>query len=108
MTTTIADLVPYYKYIVNIKDGSKDDVFIGRPSKYSNPFYHQEFSRAKFKVETRKEAIAKFEEMVMADEELIKDIKENLKGKVLGCYCWPAFCHGLILARIANEDSSID
>lgn len=79
------------------------DVYIGRPSKYGNPFSHKEKSLAQFQVESRQEAIEKYEQWIQTQPELIADVKQNLKGKILGCWCRPASCHGDILARIANE-----
>ena len=38
------------------------DVYIGRPSKWGNPFSHKEGTAAEFKVDSRKQAIEKFEE----------------------------------------------
>ena len=70
------------------------DVFIGRPSKWGNPW----------KVGydgTREEVIKRYEHYIL-DSELIHDVPE-LRGKVLGCYCSPKPCHGDILVRLANE-----
>jgi hypothetical protein len=36
---------------------------------------------------------------------MIKKIKKELRGKVLGCFCSPKLCHGHILAWIANEEN---
>jgi hypothetical protein len=75
---------------------NKHDVYIGRPSKWGNPY---EIGRDG----NREEVIAKYEKWLMTQPELLKDIKRDLKGKVLGCWCSPNACHGDILARIANE-----
>lgn len=80
------------------------DVYIGRPSKWGNPYSHQEDTLAQFKVETRAEAIDKYEAWVRSQPEMMLAIKTELKGKVLGCFCSPARCHGHILAWIANEE----
>ncbi len=80
------------------------DVYIGRPSKYGNPWSHEEGTLAEFKVETRAEAIEKYEEWVRSQPEMIAMIKRELKGKVLSCWCSPKLCHGHILAWIANEE----
>ena len=34
---------------------------------------------------------------------LRKNIKANLKGKVIACWCAPLQCHADIIASIANE-----
>jgi len=74
----------------------KFDVYIGRPSIYGNKF---EIG----KDGTREEVIAKYEAWVLGKPELIRLIKQELRGKVLGCWCKPKACHGDVLARIANE-----
>jgi hypothetical protein len=72
------------------------DVYIGRPSKWGNPFILG-------KDGTREEVIRKYEEWLQTKPELIEAAKVELKGKRLGCYCHPRPCHGHVLARIANE-----
>jgi len=70
------------------------DVYIGRGSKWGNPYKIGEDG-------TREEVIAKYETYIMNKPKLLADIHE-LKGKVLGCYCKPKGCHGDILARLAE------
>ena len=77
------------------------DVYIGRPSKWGNPFSHKEGTSAEFKVDSRKQAIEKFEEYLISNKSLQSDLHE-LKGKVLGCWCYPKACHGDILAKWAD------
>ncbi len=73
------------------------DVYIGRPSKWGNPF----------KLSThggRGECVTLYREWIFKPEQekLRKEIITELKGKVLGCYCYPNPCHGDILAEISN------
>ena len=79
------------------------EVYIGRGSKWGNPWTHLplEGTQAQWHVETREEAIQAYERYLL-DSELIHDLHE-LKGKVLGCHCKPQLCHGDILARLANQ-----
>ena len=77
------------------------DVYIGRPSKWGNPFSHLPTAHARWKVDTREEAIAKFEVWIKTQPHLMRALPE-LKGKVLGCWCSPKACHGDVLARLAN------
>ena len=77
------------------------DVYIGRPSKWGNPFTHKAGTRAEFVVPTRREAVAKYEEYIRASP-LMEDIVE-LDGKILGCWCKPQSCHGDVLVRILDE-----
>lgn len=91
------------KWVVHCK---KDpfDVYIGRGrgSQWGNPFSHQEGTQARFKVNTREEAIAHFREWLLRQPELVERAKRELKGKVLGCWCHPKACHGDVLAEVAN------
>lgn len=77
------------------------DVYIGRPSKWGNPYSHKENTLAEFKVKSRKEAIEKYESYLLSNPVLMNSIGE-LKGKTLGCWCKPKSCHGDILAKYAN------
>lgn len=81
------------------------DVFVGRPSKYGNPFSAK---KSKFEVEkcaTAEEAVAKFERWFLNQEDLVALARAELKNKVLGCFCDPQEpCHGRVIARIVDED----
>jgi hypothetical protein len=70
-------------------------VYIGRPSKFGNPFVIG-------KDGTRPEVIAKFEAYILSNPELMDALKE-LRGKDLVCYCAPQACHGDVLMRLANK-----
>ena len=70
------------------------DVYIGRPSEWGNPYEIGPDG-------TREEVIALFEASLTSLRK--HQIKEELKGKILGCWCAPKPCHGDVLARIANE-----
>ena len=89
--------------VVHCKKDSYD-VYIGRPSKWGNPFTHikDKKTQAKFVVETRKESIENYREWILSQPELLKDLPE-LKGKVLGCWCKPKSCHGDILVELINK-----
>ena len=78
------------------------DVYIGRGSKWGNPFSHKEGTLAEHVVGSREEAIAKYEEYLLSNQELVYSLPE-LKGKVLGCWCKPKACHGDVLLRMANS-----
>lgn len=83
------------------------DYYIGRPSILSNPFSHKKSKYAKYFVDTRKEAISKYEDYFYSKlksdikfkneiDKLIKFYKE--KGKInLICFCKPKPCHGDII-----------
>ena len=81
--------------VLNKRISSKG-VYIGRPSKWGNPFViGADGSRA--------EVVRKFEEYLKSNPMLMEAAKKELKGKDLVCFCAPLACHGDILSRIANE-----
>jgi hypothetical protein len=89
---------PYKKYVVHCKK-SEYDVYVGRPSKWGNPF---EIG----KDGTREEVVAKYKNWILSNKELLSQISE-LKNKKLGCWCSPKLCHGEILAELANSNNII-
>lgn len=78
------------------------DVYIGRPSPFGNPFSHKQGTAAEFYVETRDEAIDKYEEWIRGRPELLAKLPD-LIGKALGCWCKPKRCHGDVLVKLVNE-----
>jgi hypothetical protein len=74
----------------------KFDIYVGRPTKWGNPF---EIG----KDGDRKEVINKYREYLLSSPELMSDLHE-LKDKILGCWCAPKACHGDVLAYWANKD----
>lgn len=90
------------RLVVNRRRTARFDVYVGRPSIWGNPFSHeQEGTLAAHLVATRAEAIAKFEEYLLASPDLMTRLHE-LRGRVLGCWCAPLPCHAEVLARYAN------
>lgn len=87
--------------IVNRKIGGFD-IYIGRPSKWGNPFSHKEGTLAQFLVKNRQEALAKYREYILSNDALLNSLPE-LEGKILGCWCKPKKCHGDVLIEIINE-----
>jgi uncharacterized protein DUF4326 len=71
------------------------EVYIGRPSKWGNPFIIG-------KDGGRQEVIAKYEIWVKTQPQLMNALPE-LRGKVLGCWCSPMSCHGDVLVKLANQ-----
>ncbi len=78
------------------------DIYIGRGSKWGNPFSHKDGTLAKFRVGSRKEAIEKYEEWIKAQPHLMESLHE-LKDKTLGCWCKPQSCHGDVLKKLADS-----
>lgn len=83
-----------HQLVVNIKV-SGCDVYVGRPSKWGNPF--------KLKRETdRALVLEQYREYLSGRDDLLAALPE-LRGKVLGCYCAPLDCHADIIAELANS-----
>lgn len=82
------------KNVVHCKK-AKFDVYIGRPSKWGNPFVIG-------KDGSREEVIRKYEEWIRKNPKLLRELGE-LKGKVLGCWCSPLSCHGEVLVKLVQE-----
>lgn len=91
----------------NVVHCKKDiyDVYIGRPSKWGNPFTHIQNDKtlAKYIVGSRQEAIQAYREWLTNGEGkyLLNDLSE-LKDKVMGCWCKPNSCHGDVLSELLN------
>lgn len=91
----------------------KNTVYVGRPSKWGNPFLigTPDLINGKWKPTTSQRAFEKFDEWfnllwinrvnnLMEGKYPIK----NLKGKNLACWCpLDQFCHADILLKIANS-----
>lgn len=88
--------------VVNIRTGARYDVYIGRPSKWGNPFSHHTYLPAPFRCATREEAIERYEMYVRSNPHLLACLHE-LKNMVLGCHCHPLPCHGDVLAKLVDE-----
>lgn len=81
------------------------DIYVGRPSKWGNPFTHlHDFTQAKFKVNTREDAIESYHIWITEGDgkHLLDDLHE-LEGKVLGCWCKPKACHGDVLIDLIEK-----
>lgn len=80
------------------------DVYIGRPGPWGNPFSSRSGTLAAFRVAFREEAIWEYEKWLLAQPGLVAKVRQELRGKTLGCWCAPQLCHGEVLARIADSD----
>lgn len=84
--------------VVNVRTDSYD-IFIGRPSKWGNPFVIG-------KDGNRGEVVKKYETHFLAalqkGDITIEELRD-LDGKTLGCFCKPEMCHGDIIAKVAEE-----
>lgn len=78
------------------------DVYIGRPSKWGNPFSHKEGTLAQFKVATVQDAVEEYRKWIVKQPDLMNDLDE-LRGMTLGCWCKPGPCHGDVLMELAER-----
>jgi len=63
---------------------NKYDIYIGRPSKWGNPF--------KIGIDgSRQEVISMYKVWILEQPKLMNSINE-LRGKILGCWCKPGEC----------------
>lgn len=72
-------------------------VYIGRPSKWGNPFVIDRDG-------TREEVIAKYEGWVRSQPALMAAIPSEIKDHVCGCWCAPKPCHGDVLVKLADAE----
>lgn len=84
--------------------------YIGRPSKFGNPYSSKKDTIAKYSVSTKEEAIEYYEKY-LHESGLINDIGE-LQGKILVCWCINSnkyikdqeiVCHGQILQKYLQK-----
>lgn len=87
--------------MVNIKDTDAPfDIYIGRGNKWGNPFRIGRDG-------TREEVIEKYRKWIVKNKKLMSCLHE-LKGKTLGCYCWPLPCHGDVLISLLKRQKNKD
>ena len=78
----------------------KFDVYVGRPTKWGNPFVIGVNGN-------REQVIELYKNWLLRQPELVEEAKKHLRGKVLACWCAPAPCHGDVLASVANEEPEV-
>jgi len=79
--------------VVNCRSEPFDE-FIGRPTRWRNPFHIGPDG-------PREQVIAKYRSWLIRQPTLLRSVQE-IRGKVLGCYCAPLPCHGDVLAELAD------
>lgn len=87
--------------VVNIRGKGRRacDVYIGRPSKWGNPFkIGRDGNRETVIDRYRGYLVSKVNEGSITLSDLA-----GLSGKRLGCYCAPEPCHGDVLADLADQ-----
>lgn len=75
-------------------------VKVARPSKWGNPYKTSECR------EGAAGAVRAFRVLVESEPETVEQIRRDLRGKNLACYCpLRATCHADVLLELANKDS---
>ncbi len=72
-----------------------DRVYVGRPSKWGNPFVIGRDG-------TRDEVIAKYRAWILGQPALLAALGA-LRGKNLVCWCTPERCHAEVLMELAHR-----
>lgn len=93
--------------VLNKRDISEDEYlrllnegntrYVGRPGKWGNPYKMGS-------EQTRKECVELYRVWAL---EHIEEIRKELKGKDLICWCAPEVCHADVLLEIANEEARL-
>jgi hypothetical protein len=86
--------------VVNVKSGAFYHIYIGRAnarygllaSPFANPFTIGRDG-------TRADVLHKYKEHILSSPDLLV-LLPALKGKILGCWCKPAPCHGDVLVEL--------
>jgi len=81
-----------------------DAVYVGRPSKWGNPFRMNDplLPAGLSRMGKRRAVIAQYKEWLPKQADLMKALPE-LKGKDLVCWCAPLPCHADVLLELANK-----
>ena len=75
-----------------------DAVYVGRPSRFGNPFVIGEHGDRAEVIEAHRRWLAETDE----GRAVAEAAREDLRGKDLVCYCHPEACHADTLLEIAN------
>ena len=84
--------------VINIRDtpsnwrADNSFVYVGRPSFWGNPYRVHQYG---------KKAIQLYREKALTSN--ILSLIYELRGKKLVCHCGPEYCHGNVLADMANN-----
>ncbi len=77
--------------VVNVKTCTTPYQYIGRGSKWGNPFIIPRDGN-------RNQVCLKYRDYLLSNQELLDSLPELVAdGRDLGCYCAPQLCHGNIL-----------
>lgn len=81
----------------------KDAIYVGRPTKWGNNYSHLRSNvPGIITVKDRMEAIERYTMDIKQDPSFLKQVRDELWGRDLVCWCAPKPCHADILLLIAN------
>lgn len=80
------------KRLSGMPDGA---VYIGRPSKWGNPFVIGRDG-------SREEVVQRYRDYILSSPSLLSALPE-LRGRNLVCWCAPCACHGDVLLELAHR-----
>lgn len=81
--------------VVNVRYTDRYDVYIGRSSKWGNPY--------RIGVDgDRDEVVDKYRLYLYTRKDLLRCMVKELSGKILACHCKPQRCHGDILVEVLS------
>lgn len=107
----LISLVEQHKHLVVHIKRAPYEVYVGRNSAgrpsdadpecpWGNPFSTNE---AKHKLQTDIQTRTKqYLNWLLASPAMVTRVRAELPGQVLGCWCSPKYCHGWVLAALAN------
>lgn len=78
-------------------EGSAKRVYVGRPSKWGNPFTIG-------KDGSREEVIAKYRRWLLGQPALVAAARTELRGCDLVCWCAPLRCHAEVLRAVVSGE----
>lgn len=87
----------------------KGAVYVGRPTKWGNPFTIGQPNSDDCMVGSREDCVAKYRSELLTFRGgfvwvTVDDVRRELRGKHLVCWCSPLPCHADVLLEIANAD----
>ena len=92
------------------KNCPKDAIYVGRPSKWGNPFKIGDLAQSPTEAEgqmrlDRKAAISMYRKWLLnsVPTPIREQMLSELKGKDLVCWCSPLPCHADVLLELANK-----
>lgn len=81
-----------------------DVVYVGRPSRWGNPYKIGDLMPGTRRRMTRDDTIRLHRQLFLKSDKDQADARRLLRGRNLVCWCWPLPCHADIQLEVANAD----